>query len=75
MKHNLKVTLILITFFVFAQITGLYLLNKDMNVKTVEGEPTPSYSETSLGQRPALEGGGTFLYLLFGIAIGTGLIL
>ncbi len=76
MKHNLTITLMLLSFFLLAQVTGLWLINKDSTVAVnAEGDIVVSHGDTSLGDRPQTEGFGSFLYLVIGIAIGTILVL
>lgn len=76
MKHNLTITLMLLSFFFLAQVTGLWLINKDSAVAVdAEGNIVVSHGDTSLGDRPQTEGFGSFLYLVIGIAIGTILVL
>lgn len=76
MKHELSVTIILIVFFIVAQVVGLSLINIDIrNIQVVEGKISIVHSETSLGPRPEMSGVGTFLYIALGLIIGTSLIL
>ncbi|MBN2459230.1 hypothetical protein JXB28_03005 [Candidatus Woesearchaeota archaeon] len=76
MKHELSVTVVLIIFFLVAQIVGLSLINIDIrDVQVVDGKVTLVHSETSLGPRPEMSGLGTFLYIAIGLLIGTILIL
>ncbi|MBW2991199.1 hypothetical protein KY348_05860, partial [Candidatus Woesearchaeota archaeon] len=64
MKHDLKVTLILILFFILAQVIGLALVNKDISeVKIVDGKVTIVHEDTSLGPRPEVTGLGAFAYI------------
>lgn len=76
MKHNLTITLILLSFFLLAQVTGLWLINKDSTVSIGEdGNIVVKHSDTSLGERPQTKGFGSFLYLIIGISIATILVL
>ncbi|MEM4638049.1 MAG: presenilin family intramembrane aspartyl protease [Candidatus Woesearchaeota archaeon] len=76
MKHTLKVTIFLLSFFVLAQVTGLWLINKDATIKiNDDGSISVSHSDTSLGERPRTEGFGSFLYLIIGVAVGTIIVL
>ncbi|KYK25218.1 hypothetical protein AYK26_06385 [Euryarchaeota archaeon SM23-78] len=76
MKHDLKIVLILILFFVLAQLVGLALINIDIQeVKVVEGVPVVVHEDTSLGPRPEVTEVGAFMYIAIGLLIGTILVL
>ncbi len=76
MKHDLKITIILVLFFVLAQFIGLALVNIDIKeVKVVEGVTTIVHEETSLGPRPEITSMGAFAYIAIGLLIGTLLVL
>lgn len=76
MKHTLKVTLVLIAFFLLAQLVGLGLINKSIQGVIVEnGVASIEHSETILGERPEMSGAGAFIYVVVGVAIGTALVL
>jgi presenilin-like A22 family membrane protease len=79
MKHNISITLILISFFVLAQVLGLWLINLDAQVikEDVNGQMVVSvvHDDTSLGARPETTGSGTLIYIMVGVAIGTILVL
>lgn len=76
MKHSLKVTLILISFFVIAQLFGMFLVIKDANVYiNGEGEFSVSFNETAIGERPQVSILSALFYILFGILIATVVLL
>jgi presenilin-like A22 family membrane protease len=76
MKHTVPVTALLLTVFVLAQITGLFLINKSVEeVKMVNDTIVVEYSSTAVGERPQTSGAGSFVYILFGIGIGTMILL
>jgi len=76
MKHNLTITIVLLSFFLLAQITGLWLINSDSKISVDDqGNILVSHGDTSLGERPQTEGFGSFLYLIIGITIGTLIVL
>jgi presenilin-like A22 family membrane protease len=76
MKHDLGITIVLVVFFLVAQLVGLALINMDIKeVKLVDGKITIVHDETSLGPRPEMSGIGTFAYIAVGLLIGTLLIL
>ncbi|GIU68884.1 MAG: hypothetical protein KatS3mg002_0120 [Candidatus Woesearchaeota archaeon] len=76
MKHSIKITLVLLSFFLLTQVTGLWLISKDSVIKIDDnGKIIVSHGDTSIGERPQTEGVGSFLYLVIGIAVGTILVL
>lgn len=75
MKHSLRITILLILFYLIAQVTGLALLSNEIQVDNVDGDLKTSYGETALGERPQLSGASTIVYLAIGVGIGTGLLL
>ncbi|MGV8150870.1 MAG: presenilin family intramembrane aspartyl protease [Candidatus Woesearchaeota archaeon] len=75
MKHTVSITLVLLSFFLLAQVVGLWLVNIDSKVTFENGEIIVSHGGTSLGERPQTVGFGSFLYLIIGITIGTILVL
>lgn len=80
MKHNLRITLLLLFLFVASQVTGLFLISRDAEIGE---EITPDnktiivvrHDETAIGDRPNVEGYSSLLYILGAVAIGTLLIL
>jgi len=73
MKHNIKVTLILIAIFLLAQVVGLITIN-NYHHKTAEGEI--EYKDLPLNiERPEVEEKVSAIYITIGILIGTGLLL
>jgi len=78
MKHPLQTTLLLILLFVTAQVVGLLLVDasiKDVRVNVETGQRVLVHDETAIGERPHLQGYQSVLYLLFGVALGTGILL
>ncbi len=76
MKHNLAVTLILLTLFFVTQMVGLGLIASEMDVVVDEqGVVQVTYQETAIGERPETEGVGSFALLVIGVALGTILLL
>ncbi|UCD02687.1 MAG: hypothetical protein JSV63_02760 [Candidatus Aenigmatarchaeota archaeon] len=75
MKHTMSVTLILIAVFLFIQFFGLYALSETMNVSATHEGVDVDYDETVVGERPEIEGPVSLLYILFGILVGTGIVL
>ncbi len=78
MKHPLETTLLLLLLFVTAQVVGLLLVDASIaqvRVDVATGQRSLVHEETVIGERPHLQGYQSLLYLLFGVAIGTGLLL
>jgi len=76
MKHTWQVTAVLIAVFLFIQIFGLYALSETMNVsKAEDGTISVDYTDTAVGGRPQMEGVVSLIYILFGILVGTGIVL
>jgi len=75
MKYNIRITALLILFFLISQLVGLGLVNASiLGVEIVEGVPTLVHEETVV-ERPPTRGAGSLLYLALGIAIATAVIL
>ncbi|MBU1201810.1 MAG: hypothetical protein KJ583_02415 [Nanoarchaeota archaeon] len=76
MKHNISVTAVIISIFFLTQIFGLFLVKENISsIEQVNGTTTINFEETSLGPRPDVSGATSFLYIVFAIIIGTGLLL
>ena len=77
MKHNWTVTLMLIAFFVLAQVIGLWLINKEstIGVDPKTNQTAVLFSDTAVGARPETTGSGSLIYILIAVAVGTGLVL
>lgn len=77
MKHPLKTTALLVLLFIVAQLVGLWLVNMSIIKVDVSpgGQVMLEHSATAIGERPALAGYQSFLYLLVGVALGTALLL
>ncbi|MCD6496591.1 MAG: hypothetical protein J7K54_04940 [Candidatus Aenigmarchaeota archaeon] len=76
MKHTLSVTMVLVIVFLFIQIFGLYAFSQSMHITTNDnGSRSVSYADTAVGERPEIEGAVSLLYILFGILIGTGIVM
>lgn len=76
-KHPPWTTAVLLLLFLAAQFIGLALVNMSITgtAATLEGEPALTHSSTAIGERPRFTGYASFLYLLFGVAAGTLLLL
>jgi presenilin-like A22 family membrane protease len=76
MKHTWQVTAVLIAVFLFIQLFGLYALSETMRVSVAEdGSVGVDYDDTAIGERPQIEGAASLIYILFGILVGTGIVL
>jgi len=76
MKHPLSVTLLLIGMFLLAQVIGLSLVSLSIkDVAVVNGATVIEHTTTAIGDRPDFVGWESFLYLVGGVLVGTGLLL
>ena len=77
MKHNLTITIMLVLFFILAQVAGLWLINKESNVSVdaKTNQTVINYSDTAVGPRPETQGSGSLIYVLIAVFIGTLLVL
>jgi presenilin-like A22 family membrane protease len=76
MKHDLKITLMLIALFLAAQLVGLSLLSAAVIESVdIDGNKVVSFDEEKIGEVPYMSGPIFLLYIGLGIAIGTGLVL
>jgi presenilin-like A22 family membrane protease len=67
----------LITFFVLAQVFGLWLISKEskIGIDPKTNMTVVTFNDTAVGARPETTGSGSLIYILIAIAIGTGLVL
>lgn len=80
MKHSIKITSLILMFFILSQILGLSLISLSSTQEVeINGEQTlikVNYEETALGERPDFsQEYGAVIYLLVGVALGTLLLL
>ena len=77
MKHTWTVTLMLIAFFILAQVVGLWLINLESHVgfDAKTNQTVITYNDTAVGARPETTGSGSLIYILIAVAIGTCLVL
>ncbi len=76
MKHTLTVTTTLLLMFLASQILGLLALENNITVITTKtGEINITYSDTVIGERPDIKGFDSFLYIMFGVSMGTSILL
>ena len=76
MKHNLKITIILLLVFVFSQIIGLTITSQYINHEKLSETGTVTFNELPFNMdRPAIEDDYTFIYIMIGVLLGTGILL
>lgn len=77
MKHTVKITLILVSLFLLAQIVGLATVNKYIKVgKTATGETIIEHGDTIIGKPPEVKDKSlSFIPLTIAILIGTVMVL
>ncbi len=76
MKHNIQVTAILVIAFLLIQFFGLFAISENTTVSvSPAGNVTVDYEDTVAGQRPDIQGWVSLAYILFGVLVGTVLIL
>jgi len=76
MKYDYRTMLALVLLFFLTQLIGLSILYKDISIKIgPTGEKEVVHTETVLGPRPEITGWETFVWIMSGVAISTGLIL
>ncbi len=81
MKHTTPILVIFMSLFILAQVAGLFFIG--LSIGGITKETTPSGSEvttvvftnTSVGERPQVEGYESLIYIAIGIIIGTVLLL
>ncbi|MBI2665918.1 hypothetical protein HYX12_04820, partial [Candidatus Woesearchaeota archaeon] len=75
MKHNLKITIMLLVFFLSAQYIGLLILSKNIDLEKTEISGETTYKELPIGERPPLEEKNSYWTILGSIFVGTILLL
>ena len=81
MKHPLKITYILLFFFLLSQIVGLVFIAYDAQIiQTIDTQTNATvievtYDDTALGPRPEVTDYSSVIYLLVAIFLGTILLL
>jgi len=78
MKHNFPVTLIMVGLFFFSQIVGLFVLDQYIDVEVSEETGITTFKEINVSgviiERPPIEEGHSFFYILLAIVIATILV-
>ncbi|MGV8162068.1 MAG: presenilin family intramembrane aspartyl protease [Candidatus Nanoarchaeia archaeon] len=76
MKHTTNILIAFISMFILSQVLGLYLLSLSVQeVVQTETGMSVIYTNTSIGERPEVEGYGAIVYIAIGVLIGTVLLL
>ncbi|MBT3303853.1 hypothetical protein HN592_00525 [Candidatus Woesearchaeota archaeon] len=76
MKHTISVTVLLLIFFVLAQLIGLGIINLGINENVdANGIISFEFKETAIGERPDLQPGMSFISIIVAILVGTSLAL
>ncbi len=75
MKHNVRMTIILLVMFLLTQLIGLLVLHAYVDVQKTQETGQVSFEELPLGiERPQVEAQTSFLYVFFMVLFGTGLL-
>ena len=75
MKHNLKITFLLLSVFFLAQIIGLVIVHSYIDTGKTEQTGKTTFEELPLGvQRPPVREQTSFLYILTAVLVGTFLL-
>jgi presenilin-like A22 family membrane protease len=81
MKHTVTVLTIFLSLFILAQVAGLYFIGLSVSNITKETTPTGEeisqvvFANTSVGERPQVQGYESLIYIAIGVIIGTILLL
>lgn len=74
MKHPVSITTLFIVLFIISQLVGLLVIN--FGVESVDFETGGvDFADTAAGERPEISGLATLAYIVFGVAIGTTILL
>ncbi|MFO8016615.1 MAG: presenilin family intramembrane aspartyl protease [Candidatus Woesearchaeota archaeon] len=76
MKHNLKITLLLVVFFFISQLVGLAVTNEYIDHKVTAQTGNVTWAELPMDmERPEVEESSSYIYIFAAIIIGTLLVL
>lgn len=75
MKHTLKITFILLGIFLLAQFIGIGILYNYIDFEKSKEEGKMVFGELPIGERPAMEEGTSFFWVMLAVLIGTGILL
>ncbi|HLC74449.1 MAG TPA: presenilin family intramembrane aspartyl protease [Candidatus Nanoarchaeia archaeon] len=76
MKHNLKITLLLVSIFFLAQLIGLLIIQNYIDVQKSAETGQTAFEQLPLGiERPPVTADYSFIYITIAVLIGTVLLL
>tara|TARA_Y100000310_G_scaffold327508_1_gene394004 strand:- start:1460 stop:2377 length:918 start_codon:yes stop_codon:yes gene_type:complete len=76
MKHELKVTILLLILFFVSQVVGLAIIDRYIDHTVTEATGVATFKDLPYQvERPEVEGGASFGYIFFAILIGTAILL
>src|SRR3989344_7918187 len=76
MKHNVKITLLLVAVFLLAQMIGLFVIRNYIDVQRTQETGQITFEELPLGiERPQVEENYSFIYIMSAVIVGTALLL
>ena len=75
MKHNFKITGILLGFFLLAQFLGIAILYQNIDVITSQNEGKTIFKEIPFLERPPVNENISYLPIILAVLIGTGFLL
>ncbi len=75
MKHSVKITLVLLGIFLLAQFVGIGVLYNYIDFEKSVTEGKTVFGELPIGERPEVEEGTSFLFVILAVLIGTGILL
>ena len=74
MKHNLKITLILLFIFLAAQFIGIAVLYNYIDLTESKKAGKTIFQELPIGERPPLDEKTSYIPVIFAVLIGTGIL-
>jgi presenilin-like A22 family membrane protease len=75
MKHDLRITLLLLLLFLGAQFIGILILDKYIDPELTQELGKTTFKELPVGERPPLEESTAFIPIILAILLGTGVLL
>jgi len=75
MKHSWKITAVLLVVFLLAQFVGIGIMYKYVDVEKSAETGKTEFLELPIGERPPMDEGTSFLWVVLVIVIGTGFLL
>ena len=71
MKHTLPITIVFMVLFIVSQAVGLFFVNYSAEEIVTEEGTQIVFGNTSLGERPEVEGTESLIFIIIGVVIGT----